>query len=81
MSSEDSLYHRNLPRLRASRGRFSIEINGPGTLGAVTAQEIKGNENHGGTPPPPTNIMTYKFNPTADVADLIGKVAIVTGGK
>lgn len=25
--------------------------------------------------------MTYKFNPATDVADLTGKVAIVTGGK
>lgn len=27
------------------------------------------------------NIMTYKFDPATDVADLTGKVAIVTGGK
>ena len=25
--------------------------------------------------------MTYKFDPSTDVADLTGKVAIVTGGK
>lgn len=25
--------------------------------------------------------MAYKFDPTTDVADLTGKVAIVTGGK
>ena len=28
-----------------------------------------------------TNIMTYKFDPANDVAELAGKVAIVTGGK
>ena len=43
--------------------------------------EIKGNENYGAAPSPSTNIMTYKFDPTADVTDLTGKVAIVTGGK
>ena len=49
--------------------------------GTVTVHEIKGNENHDATPSPSTNIMTYKFDPTADVTDLTGKVAIVTGGK
>lgn len=46
-------------------------------------QEIKQNEHHGGRVivPPATDTMTYKFDPTTDVADLTGKVAIVTGGK
>lgn len=49
--------------------------------GTVTVHEIKGNKNLDATPSPSTNIMTYKFNPAADVTDLTGKVAIVTGGK
>ena len=49
--------------------------------GTATVHEIKGNENHGATPSPSTNTMTYKFDPAADVSDLTGKVAIVTGGK
>jgi len=42
-------------------------------------QVLKLNEHHEAAPS--TNVMTYKFDPATDVADLIGKVAIVTGGK
>ena len=55
----------------------------PGDIrnGNAGAHEIRGNENNEATPSTSTSIMTYKFDPIADVADLTGKVAIVTGGK
>ena len=50
--------------------------------GNVTVRDKKGRETWDRVvASQPTNAMAYKFNPTLDVADLTGKVAIVTGGR